>query len=174
VALAWALRRGLHGDDLGLDRSAAGRSARVGGLLAAGIVAVVALLAAIGALPADPEVAGLDGGRVAFRLLVAIPIGTAIGEELLFRGVLLAAWDRVLPPGRSAAVVSALFGLWHVVAEWQRTGGVALVGGVVATAAVSLFVLCPLRRRTGSVVAPIVVHAATNTSVLAAIWWLAR
>jgi hypothetical protein len=34
----------------------------------------------------DARVAGLDGGELAYRLLVRIPLGTVLWEEVAFRG----------------------------------------------------------------------------------------
>lgn len=175
IALWWAIRHRFDGDDLGLDRKQARGSFLMGAALAVVVVAGVAMAALRGTLPSDTAVTSLTASAMAVRLLIAIPIGTAVCEELLFRGVLLAAWDRATTSRwQSTAIVSVLFGLWHVAAEWNRTHTLALVGGVVFTALVSAFVFVPLRRRTDSVVAPIVVHAATNMSVLAAIWLLAH
>jgi hypothetical protein len=41
---------------------------------------------------ADERVKGLWGGKLAYQALVRVPLGTALLEELAFRGVLLAAW----------------------------------------------------------------------------------
>jgi hypothetical protein len=76
----------------------------------------------------------------------------------------------------ATVVVSVLFGLWHVAAEAQRTGalGPGVVPGVMATATASALVLCPLRRRTGDLAAPVAVHAATNMSVFVAVFHASR
>ncbi|HWC14857.1 MAG TPA: hypothetical protein VG929_09705 [Actinomycetota bacterium] len=40
---------------------------------------------------ADRRVAGMDGRALAFYVLVRIPMGTALAEEVMFRGVMFAA-----------------------------------------------------------------------------------
>jgi hypothetical protein len=42
-------------------------------------------------LLSDARVAGLDGDEFAYQVLVRIPLGTVLWEEVAFRGVLLAA-----------------------------------------------------------------------------------
>jgi len=142
------------------------------GLLAAVAVAGVAAVW-VGQLPPAGATGGTDAPvpGIWFRLLIGIPVGTALCEELIFRGVILAAWDRVTTTTMSTMVTSVMFGLWHLAAEVRRVGGLspAVSVGVVATTAASALVLCPLRRRAGDLIAPIVLHAAVNVVVLASI-----
>ncbi|WP_052227414.1 CPBP family intramembrane glutamic endopeptidase [Rhodococcus sp. Chr-9] len=91
-------------------------------------------------------------------VFVHIPFGTVLAEELLFRSVLYALtrresrrWHRVL--------TSVAFGLWHV-APARHAGD--SVPGTVALTALSGVVFDELRRRTGSVVAPMLLHLAIN------------
>jgi len=169
VMTSWAYRRGLHRNEVvGRLRW---RSAVVGAALTAGVAVAILAAVQVGLLPPHGETVALAPGELWFRLLIGIPIGTALCEELIFRGVLLAAWDRVATRPVSTAATSAMFGLWHVAAEAQRLGGVSLavLTGVAATTAVSAFVLCPLRRLTGDLVAPTVLHAAVNAGIFASL-----
>jgi membrane protease YdiL (CAAX protease family) len=111
-----------------------------------------------------------------FRVLVGIPLGTALAEEIVFRGVLLAAFDRLTTSRRAVVATSLLFGLWHVGAEVARTGAmsVGIVPGGLATTAASAVVLCPLRRWTGDLAAPVAVHTVINAGVLVAVIVLRR
>lgn len=170
VALVgWAIRCGLGPRDLGMATSRHGWT--VAAIAAAAVAVLVVAFTASGEAPADPQVAALASGQVWFRVLVAIPIGTAVCEEVIFRGVLLAAWSRLTGRGAATLVVSALFGAWHLAAEVLRTGqvGGAALPGVAATAAASALVLIPLRRRGGDLAAPVAVHALTNIGVFAAV-----
>jgi membrane protease YdiL (CAAX protease family) len=92
VVLAVASFAGLDQRNIGLVTS------REGWLLAAvagGVTAVlVVAAAAAGLVPSDAAVAALPTPAVWFRVLVAIPIGTAVCEEIIFRGALLATLDR--------------------------------------------------------------------------------
>jgi membrane protease YdiL (CAAX protease family) len=161
----------------GRRRAIAAAPSIVAALIALAIILIAAALLAAAVVvvahaPLDAGVASLSWSEILFRALVGIPIGTALCEEVIFRGVLLAAFDRLLAPRWSIAATSFAFGLWHMAAESQRVGAgstFAVVPGVLATTAASAFVLGPLRRRTGNLVAPIAVHAATNVAVFLAV-----
>lgn len=179
-----ARRRGYGWSTLGLGRSGVGPGLRWG--LGGAAVVAVGLSAALIWPPAAPfladeRVAGLSLGALAFRVLVRIPLGTVVLEEIAFRGVLFGAWaDR---RSLRAAVIgsSVLFGLWHIgptVALLSQNdvalspgGLVVAVGGSVVITAVAGVVFCGLRLRSGGVVAPAIVHGATNSlGTLTAFW----
>lgn len=91
-------------------------------------------------------------------VFVHIPLGTVFGEEVVFRSVLYALARRASP--RWAPVLgAAAFGLWHVTPA--RHAGDSIVGTVVFTAAASVL-FDGLRRRSGSVLAPALLHLAVN------------
>jgi membrane protease YdiL (CAAX protease family) len=101
--------------------------------------------------------------RVAGATIAAVLV-TAVLEELVFRGVLLALLDRALPQR------------WRIAGAYIGWGGVALTAsfvvlhglrpglllGVLPAALLYLW----LRERTGSLLAPIAAHLAWNLSVL--------
>jgi uncharacterized protein len=185
LALAAGRRARVPAADLGLDPGRAGRGLRVG-LGAA--VPVVAAVAAGAALPAtrrwfrDERATTGGTGRALYHTLVRIPLGTAVAEETIFRGALLGMLLQRHPTVRAAAVSSVLFGCWHVLPTLDtlalnplgervgddpaRTGG-AVVASVAVTAAAGLG-FSWLRLRADSLVAPVVVHAALNSSAFAA------
>jgi uncharacterized protein len=176
VFLAWLALGplGLSRDDLGLDILSPAHLAW--GALAGAALAAPALLAAASPRAArriaDRRIEGLEGWRLAYQVLVRVPVGTAATEELVFRGVLFAAW---LQHGLAEAwiVSSVTFGLWHVsptvnlVRANRPDAGAARVAGAVAvavaatTAAGASLVL--LRYLTGSLLAPWALHAALNS-----------
>jgi hypothetical protein len=123
--------------------------------------------------------------------MVVIPLQTVIPEELAFRGVLHGALNRAWGFRGVALVGSLLFGLWHVATSLGLTssnvGFTRLFGGgvvgmlagvtlaVLATGAAG-FVFTWLRRRSGSLIAPIALHWSLNgLGALAAalVWHLA-
>ena len=180
VASASALAIGASVDEIGLAPSAMGRGLRGGGLVAAGILAgfgVVAALPASDALLADPRVDEARRRDLARSATLDIPIGTAVYEELVFRSALLGLALRRWPPPVAVAVTSGLFGLWHVLPALedrrrddrvaQRPALATVLPTVVGTAVAGAG-FAALRLRTGSVVAPILVHAATNVGALLA------
>jgi membrane protease YdiL (CAAX protease family) len=123
--------------------------------------------------------------------MVVIPLQTVIPEELAFRGVLHGALNRAWGFRGVALAGSLLFGLWHVATSLGLTssnvGFTRLFGGgvvgmlagvtmaVLATGAAG-FVFSWLRRRSGSLIAPIALHWSLNgLGALAAalVWQLA-
>ncbi|MFF3227710.1 CPBP family intramembrane glutamic endopeptidase [Nocardia suismassiliense] len=92
-------------------------------------------------------------------IMVHIPIGTVYGEEMIFRTTLEPLLDNAFG-SRAGSVLGALtFGLWHV--HPARAAGDSVPVTVAATAAGG-FALGWLRRSTGSVTAPAMLHLATN------------
>ncbi len=177
--LAAGRRAGLAPRDLGLGAWRSG--ARAGGLAAAALATGLAAGLAVPALRPlfdDARVAGAGWGLVAYRALVRIPLGTVLLEEVAFRGVLLAAWRRVAGTWPAVLGSSAVFGLWHIRpalelidANEAAAGMAETVAGValaVAGTAAGGAVFCWLRLRSGSLVAPIVAHAALNSLALVA------
>lgn len=178
-ALGIAVAAGLDRAELGLDRRDVGAGLRLGGM-AFGLVAAVVLVAGFTGLVSDDR-ADVTFGDMLVRTLVVIPVATVLVEELAFRGVLHGLLQRVLPPGRTLVVGAVLFGLWHVFPTW-RGGGVdaggvevdralAAAGTFVATTAAGLAFVW-LRVRSGSLVAPILLHVATNSVTFAVAWWV--
>lgn len=172
---------------LGLTRRRLGAGARWGAaaaLVVAAAVSVGALLAehlpGAGALLAD-ERAAAAGGALASQTLWRIPVGTALFEEVAFRGVLLGALLRAGSRRRAVAVSSAVFGLWHVAptAVALRVNDVAVaspeglgaMAGAVAATTVAGAAFAGLRLGSGSLLAPILAHWATNASGLLAAAW---
>lgn len=157
-----------------------GLAAGLGAAAAIGAGLLVALRVPSAApLLADERAAGLSGMALAYGAAIRIPLGTAVPEEVVFRGVLLAAFGRRFSWWRAATWSSAVFGLWHigptiVLAGANGLDGSAgrlpiLVTGAVAGTTLAGLGFCLLRRWGGGVVAPALVHAATNAlSLLAA------
>jgi uncharacterized protein len=181
--------RGLGWADLGLGRE----HWRPGLAYALGAVAVVASVIAIGILLPmtrpmflNNHYATISGALIAS--MVVIPLQTVIPEELAFRGVLHGALNRAWGFRGVALGGSLLFGLWHVATSLGLTsnnvGFTRLFGGgfagmlagvtsaVLATGAAG-FVFSWLRRRSGSLIAPIALHWSLNGlgALAAALVW---
>lgn len=115
-------------------------------------------------------------GRLWFEALVAIPLGTVFIEEVAFRGLLLGLLLQHLKVWRAVAVMSMLFGLWHLQPVVASTGGGA---GRVAGAALGTFAFTTvagvifgwLRLRSGSLLAPALLHVGTNSAALVTAWY---
>lgn len=178
VALLAARRAGWGAEQLGLTRARLGAGLRWGAA-AAGIVGAVVgtgvvvadALAPVGTLLSDQR-AQLPAAALATAVLVRIPLGTALFEEVLFRGALLTAFRARCRPLVAEVASSVVFGLWHVaptivalrlndVAPGSVAGLGAITGAVVVTAVGGLL-FCRLRTVSGSLLAPILAHWATN------------
>jgi uncharacterized protein len=166
---------------LGLSRSELGLR---GDITDAGVPLALVTVFAIGAFAiagsghghriADKRVMDLRGSALAFYVLVRIPLGTAVAEEVVFRGVLLAAWrDTGASMLLAAVCVSVAFGLWHVTPTIigirmndldasRRKVSVAVIGAVMLTMLAGLG-LTWLRIESGGLVEPIVLHAGINS-----------
>lgn len=121
----------------------------------------------------DPRLAALSPAEAFAQIFVRIPIFTALIEEAFFRGVLHAALTALYPTPIAIWLGAGLFGLWHIGAgiDQSRAGEKtrresALHTGVtvVATTAAGVFFVW-LRVETGSIWAPVAVHAVINMTM---------
>jgi uncharacterized protein len=164
--------------ELGLGAEDLGDGVRWGRLVVMAVAVAVALAAALAdrvkplrALLTD-ERADLPFPALVQAVLVRIPLGTALFEEVLFRGILLLAFAQVASVPVAVAWSSVLFGLWHIAPTMvslrqngidpaSRAGRSAILGSVAVTTVAgvgfSWLVLV-----SGSLLAPILAHWATN------------
>jgi uncharacterized protein len=185
VLIAW--RAGAALADLGLGRADVGAGLRYGAG-AFGVVLLVLVLAAV--IPATngflhDSRAQIDGGRLLYELGVPIVLLTAIPEEFAFRGVLLGSGLSLWGPRRASLITSALFGLWHIAptlhtmsdnhvfkgAAASVAGQVLLVLGSIVVTFIAGLIFCWLRLRSGSLIAPVMAHVATNGLALTVAWF---
>ncbi|MCB0988426.1 MAG: CPBP family intramembrane metalloprotease [Acidimicrobiales bacterium] len=177
-------------DELGLARDRLRRGLSLGGRVAGAIAVGVVALGAAGLL--TDERTEVSAASMATRTLVLIPLGTVLVEEMAFRGSLHALLGRFgrgptldgprLLRGATALQWiggSILFGLWHTVPA-LRGGGIdsdvvevsSLATALATTAATTVagagFIW--LRVRSGSLLAPVLVHLATNSVTFAVAW----
>lgn len=178
VAVGVAVAAGLDRAALGLAAEDVPAGLRLGGL-AFGAVTIVVVLAAL--VPAsrgwfDDQRVTVDLGAMLVRVLIVIPLGTVLAEELVFRGSLHGLLTRAWGPTPALVLGAVLFGLWHVVPAWRAADGsapLAAAGTFVATALAGLAFVW-LRQRSGSVLAPMLAHLATNSVVFAVAWTVSR
>ena len=186
LLLLVARMAGLTWAELGLGRQALLRGAQAAVAAAVAVAVGYAVAVAIpltrGAFRDTRYRLGLKAAL--YTSLVVIPLGTVLFEEVAFRSVLwgLLAHDLGVPA--ATAVSACLFGVWHVLpaTELARTHtsvrgpttagsrrvAITVLAAVVFTTIAGI-VFAELRRRSGSLVAPIGLHWATNgLGVLAA------
>ncbi|MEV6986559.1 CPBP family intramembrane glutamic endopeptidase [Sphaerisporangium sp. NPDC051017] len=196
--VALARRAGLTWQEMGFTDPT--RGAKIGGALAAAVAVVYTagvLTPRTRPLLLDERALRLSRARLAEEVLVQVPLGTVLLEEVAFRGVLPAALRRACGPVASVAGASALFGLWHVLPSLDMAsanpslgrlasgeagsarpgagsvgseagsarpgaGAVRVVAGSVAATGLAGVAFHELRRR-GGLLAPALLHLATNT-----------
>jgi membrane protease YdiL (CAAX protease family) len=182
-------RRGLDWAELGLGREhwKSGMGYALGAVaLVVSVIAVGVLLPMTRPMFLNNHYATVSGALIAS--MVIIPLQTVIPEELVFRGVLHGTLNRAWGFRGVALAGSLLFGLWHIATSLGLTsnnvGFTRLFGGgifgmlagvllaVLATGAAG-FVFSWLRRRSGSLIAPIALHWSLNGlgALAAALVW---
>jgi uncharacterized protein len=173
-----ARQSGLTAAELGLGRGTWRAGLAWGAVPAAAIAVTYAVALAIGPIRAElADATSLSRTAAALAVLVVIPLGTVLPEELAFRGVLWALLCRRHGPRAATVGSSVLFGLWHVVpalgggaanevAVGAVGGGAAgtavRVAGTVVVTGLAGAALCWLRTASGSLLAPALVHWAAN------------
>ena len=165
----------LSAADLGLARERWRAGLQWGGAAAVLVLTAYAVASVVVDDVGDPRYDTWPKAVVA--ALILIPLGTVIPEELVFRGVLWGLLRRARGTRIATVVSSMLFGLWHVVAALgggpandalAGAVGSGLMGtilGVLLTVvftAVAGVVLCYVRQRSDSLLAPILLHWAAN------------
>ena len=180
VLLVFARWTGLSWFQLGLGRD----RLRSGSRWAIAAIAVIAVAYLAGVLLPLTRAAFLDARYhlampgALMSAFVVIPVGTILVEEIAFRSVLWGMLARHTTTRRVLLTSSVLFGLWHVLPSLhlasanqgvgdavRGAGGSATVLVVVATVAFTALggvVAGELRRRSGSVLASVGMHWATN------------
>ncbi len=174
------LKRG----ELGLSRTRA-RSGLLLGLRVSMVIAAGLLVAVLVA----PDVFRDERYHYGFWLalvfaLGVIPLETVLFEELLFRGLVWGYVCRARGARTATQVSSVLFGLWHIAPSLSVNAAAISVGGfglgraplIAGTVLVTYgagVLLCELRRRSDSLLAPILVHWTINgfAVLLAAFAW---
>ena len=164
ASVAWA--------ELGLDRASLGDGLRWGLGAMAAVVATYLVAAAVPGLRglfADAGAETASAGRMLYESIVRIPLGTVVLEEVAFRACSWASAAACGGGGPPPWSSSLLFGLWHILPAASPTsanegledvtgdlggGRAAVVLAAVAATFVAGLVLCWLRRRSGSLLAP--------------------
>jgi membrane protease YdiL (CAAX protease family) len=175
---------------MGLEPRSAERGLRAGVFIGLPVAALIAAAAFFPLTRKFFEDEGLTIARselseILHELAVRMPLATAAGEELIFRSAL----EGVFGVRRSApeAVVAStlMFGAWHALPTLAHlraypgaraprhsspvTRAVVVAAHCGVTAAAGL-ALSGLRRWTGSILTPVIVHYAINGGAFAGSW----
>ena len=182
---------GISRADLGMCPDRLGRGIRIGLITALPAAAVVGLGAVVPATRGffqDERARGGGARHVLFEILVRIPLGTALPEEVIFRGSLLGLFTQRHSPAAAASMTSILFGLCHVLPTLRilpmNPAGACAHGDLKRTAAAVLaavtgttlagYGLAWLRFRSESIAAPAVAHASLNGAAYLAARFVVR
>lgn len=131
----------------------------------------------------DERVIRLRTRQLLYKTLVNIPLGTVLLEEVVFRGVMLALLTQNFSTVISVLVSSLLFGFWHVLPAITNVTSnkklkdfgrpkVPVVLGTVFITFIAGVAFSWLRLASGSLIAPMLAHYATNSGGVIAAWWL--
>ncbi|NMH91422.1 CPBP family intramembrane metalloprotease [Pseudonocardia bannensis] len=179
LVLLLARAAGLSAEDVGLGRRSWRRGAVYAGVCVASVAMVYAVAAALPATRSAflDERYRIELGAAVRTAFVVIPLGTVLFEEVAFRGVLWGLVRSLHGAARATLVSSVLFGFWHVLPSLRlnrvnpavadlagsgRAGQVLAVAGAVLFTGLAGVLLCELRRRSGSLLAPVGLHWAAN------------
>lgn len=169
---------GLSWKDMGLDPNRITAGIRLGSRVS-GVAVTGALIALINpitrSLLRDERARVASGGEIGQRMLLRFPIGTALFEEVAFRGVLPAMLQRRHRPATAHLLSAGAFAVWHLIPTSRALAGNPLhlvisksrhaqyvIAGSAAAGAFGL-AFSALRRRADSVAAPWLAHAALNS-----------
>jgi len=185
AVLGIARAAGTSPAELGLDRRDLARGARAGllaGACAAAAVSAAATVPATREFFLDQRTQAVASRGDLARGLARITFASVPPEELTYRSALLGLGLGNGSPASAVAWSSAWFGLSHILptlATMHRTAAhqhlaqrplrqAAFISGNVAVTGAAGAVFGWLRLRSGSVLAPLLAHAALNGSALAA------
>ena len=179
--LSLGRKAGLDWQEMGLVPGDVHGNLRMG---ATALLASAAFLAVVPRIPAirphlrDERAPTRPRRETMRRAFVRYPVGTALFEEVAFRGVLPALLANERRSGDLAAAFA--FAAWHLIptrhalrvndtAHTKRSYRTGTLVGAIA-AGIAGLALSRVRRRTGSLFAPWVIHSAINaTSYLAVV-----
>lgn len=182
IAVFVGLLSGLSLDAMGLAVSSLAK----GALYAAGIIAVIIIgigiasrLPYIGSFFANESFSSVSKKRVFYEAGFRVPLGTALLEEVLFRGLLLGLLLQNNSTEAALLLSSLIFGLWHIfptvnqleenqaakeMVAGKRGRRILSVLAVVLTTTVAGILFGLLRVWSGSLITPWLVHWAINAS----------
>ena len=170
IMLLWAWADGLQPRELGLSRAGLRRGAATGALV--GVLGSVPMrgffrLPVIARWPIDiGEYRHLTGRQIGWVLGGQFLIGSALFEEVAFRGLLQAKLQRLFGTRGAVLACSAVFAGWHAIIAWHnvRRCNVAvgwfapIYGGVLGVLFCAGCLFSLVRQGTGHVAASVMTH----------------
>lgn len=193
IILAFAAFRPGDLAEMGFRRAGLGRSLVDGLGVGLGLSAVPLLLLHRPLLLDTPlkygPVTRFTRRELLVDVLVRVPIGIALFEELAFRGLLYASLRRHLSARAAIAASSATFAGWHLVVTATSAAEtnlndvarlprllrpyvqpIAVLGGLLSTGLAGV-AFGMLRERSGNMAGCIVAHWVVDGLIIATLWW---
>jgi len=127
----------------------------------------------------DTRVLNIKPQKLLRKTLIDIPFATVLFEELLFRGLILGFLLTQTTQLYALIGSSVLFGIWHILPalDFAKTNDKAkgfplltIVGTVIFTGLTGM-VFGWLRIESGSIIAPMLIHFASNSGSYTASWF---
>ncbi len=183
VYIAYKIAK-LHASDIGLSLNKI-----AGGLKITAVLAITIIILMAGAYLFNHHIFqdqryNQPLGSALFASIIILPFYTVLFEELVFRGLLPGLLQSLGNTQLVATIIaSVFFGLWHVgsalkIGEFQisdrfSASSVYVVIGVFIATTIAGFIFCELRWRTGTLLAPIIIHWVINSTaiILAYLSW---
>lgn len=175
---------GLSLADIGLDRTRIGTGFKYGIISIAIIFVVFMILFFINQNIFSDKRYDQGLHTALISALFIVPIQTVLFEEMAFRGIMPALLKNIDAAFWFSIIISSLlFGLWHILSAPKgnligvnSSSNLLIIGSVFAATTVAGALLYFLRYKSGSLVAPIMVHWFVNglAIVLSSITWLHR
>lgn len=126
----------------------------------------------------DTRVLGVRPKNLLKKTLVEIPITTVLFEEILFRGLLVGYFLTQTSDINAILLSSVLFGFWHILPalNFAKTNKAAqglpvitIIGTIIFTTLTGM-AFAWLRVVSGSILAPMLIHFASNSGGYMASW----
>jgi membrane protease YdiL (CAAX protease family) len=169
---------GLSMADLGLSIQTVSRGLLWGGICILIIAAVLLIVYAFDANVFLDRRYDYSLWRAVAYAFIFVPLHTVFVEELAFRGVLWGAIRRKWGAVQATIISSIIFGLWHIVSSldlssFHGSSQIFTVIGTVIVTSLAGVGFCELRRRSDSLIAPILAHWGINGAavIFAALAW---
>jgi membrane protease YdiL (CAAX protease family) len=169
LSVAWGLADRVSMHDVGITCGGARKSAALGSALGVGGLLATRFCLAhplVGQRIGLPNFEPLAGAKLAKAVFLQFLLGSAVFEEVAFRGVLRAQLMRSFGPSATRIIGSGVFALWHGMVVWYNLRRLnpprplvpVLYSGVLGVLFGVGMVLCHIRDATGHLAGGVITH----------------
>lgn len=167
---------GIHRRDIGLTKQNSKQGLLYGVAIALIILVLFCIAFVIAPTLFSDQRYNQSPQKLLVALLVILPLRTVLLEEFLFRGVYY-AYFKNLKPLYSYAIPALLFGMWHIIPslDFKRLTlpiinfivpqALSTLGTITLTSIAGAGLLWA-RKRSGSLLAPVIIHYTINATAM--------